>query len=48
MQNPCLTSLRYDVNVSKQATLLDGVDVGTPKWRVSFGRTHGLLNRSGS
>ena len=24
---------RYDVNASKQITLLDGVDIGTPKWR---------------
>ena len=27
----------YDVNVSKQITLLDGVDIGMPKWRVSMG-----------
>ena len=37
-----LTSWQYDVNVSKQTTLLYGVDVGTPKWRVSMG---GLIDR---
>ena len=25
-----------NVNVSKQTTLLDGPDVGTPKWRASM------------
>ena len=31
-----------DVNVSKQTTLLDGVEVGMPKWRVPMG---GLIVR---
>ena len=37
-----LTSWQYDINVSKQTTLLDGVDVETPKWRVSM---EGLIDR---
>ena len=38
------------INVSKQTTLLDGVDVGAPIWRVSMGglidRVHAAINLS--
>ena len=47
---PRLTSWRYDVNISKQKKLLDGVDVGTPKWRISIGclidHVHEAMNPS--
>ena len=49
-KSPRLTLSRYDVNVSKQTTLLDGVDIGTPRWRVSMGglidRVHEAMNPS--
>ena len=49
-KSPRLTSWRYDVNVSKQTTLLDGVGVGRPKWRVCMGclidRVHEAMNPS--
>ena len=40
-KTPRLTPWRYDINVSKQTKLLDGVGIGTPKWRISMG---GLIN----
>ena len=49
-KSPHLTSWQYDVNVSKQTTLLNGVDFGTPKWCVSMGglidRVHEAMNLS--